>query len=171
MDRGDIVSDAQGNLFVVGRLNPDGTALLLGKRMLDRTVSVNEPDYQVKGNPYRDWPFVVLPNRAGLLGELRSVSRPSVSAGEVESTPLKEAEDWLLGEPNRNGGALYLNPNLALKPLERVVLTYDRGIISAPIPRTFLEVARKAVSARFRRISGYEPPTVFEHLVKENGDE
>lgn len=164
MERGDIVT-RDGVWYVVARITDQGDALLLD--LEDRVTTTREENttYNVEANPYKDWPLIVLPDRFGRLGGLKGVSRPT-NILTADPIPLKPFEEWLLGEPLRSGGALYLNPQLGFRHLDRVVLTYQKGQTSVIVPKDFMSVAGRAAASRFSRIDlGPRQKTAYDHLL------
>lgn len=121
-------------------------------------------DCQVVAHPVVDWPFVQLPTASRPL-VLPSVGRPTRDQIEV----LEYLVDWYLAEPLRRGGALYLNPELWLRPQERLLLTFGEQTVGIVIPRHFGTLAQ-----RVKRASPPPPPkpkSLFARLVEDNEDE
>ncbi len=163
MDPGDIVLDELGNRYLVSQVHANDAVTLVRRESPPITTSSSNPTYRVEANPYRDWPFLVLPSKFGTKGHLREVGLPDLSG---RSRPLVEMQHWLLGVPSRNGGALYLSPSLGLRYPQRVLLTYEKERTSVIVPRTFLAVGQKAAAAVMSRVAPEEaPPTVYDHLM------
>ena len=169
MDLGDIVSDASGQRFVVGRLHEDGTCLLLNRTHPGVTVLRSTAEYLVEANPYRDWPLLVLPPRLSRWGVLNQVGVPSSTE---EFQELVELKDWLLGHPQRRGGALYLSPKLGLRYRDRVLLVFAKSRTSVPIPFVFESVANRKVVAAIQRMPRAEDTSFYGHLMRnDEGDD
>jgi hypothetical protein len=167
MNRGDIVT-CDGTWYVVVQVNSDDSTLLLDKDDTVLIVQSDDPKYKVEFNPFEQWPFIVLPHRSYKWGDLTSVAHPT---NLLETpVPLRIFQDWLLGEPERSGGTLYLNPKLRLRHLDRIVLTYTRGSTSVIVPKNFRNVSIRAASSRFGRVKVAEVKTVFDHLLKDDED-
>lgn len=123
---------------------------------------------QVVCNPTREWPFLQLP--AKKWGMVQFVALPAIT-GDLQN--LVPFEDWVVGEPLRGGGALYVRPTLKLKHMDRLVVFFEKGQTSLIVPKHFFPVAAKAAAAKFARIDiTPKSVTVYDHLLRDGlGDD
>ncbi len=166
MEKGDIVTQ-DGNWYLVCQVSEQGDAFLLDKDANSTVTREDDAFFHVECNPYRAWPFVVLPHKFYRMGALKSVGLPNLDGKETKLTLYK---DWLLGDPGRNGGTVYLSPALKLRPVDRLVLTYTKGQTSVIIPKNFRPVSVRAAAARFQRSGAALQKTAYDHLLG-NDDE
>ena len=165
MDLGDIIV-LGGTLRLVVRLDDSGHAYVSTSegeivRVADN-LDLTDPGCVVRCNPYRSWPFVLLPHARH--GRVTGAALPDKN-GDLHWLTL--FEHYLVGEPIRTGGALHLNPILGLRYPSRVFIRFERGQTSVIIPRRFTPVARKGTDAQFRRLKNQGPRrlTVYDHLL------
>lgn len=169
MKRGDLVS-FQGRHWLVTMhdprrlriaqlLAPDGTALEVAHD-LDKT----DPTFQVLSNPSTDWPFVSVAEKPRW-GPIRQVSR----IVNRQLVPLIPVTDWVLAEPLRCGGSLFLNPALGLKTGDILQVQFDKpGYASnVSISPTFGTVARRKAMAETPKVKK-GPATSYDRLISED---
>lgn len=126
---------------------------------VDYTVDTN-PNCTIIGKPAHDWPFVLLPRI-----KWKGPYQVSTTASNGATTPLRHLYDWVVGEPLRNGGALYLHSHLRLRPKDRVLLTYEEGERGLLIPQGFGSLSDRAI-----RIAKKEEiaPTFYDRLLEDD---
>jgi hypothetical protein len=166
VDRGDVVL-LNDQRFLVVIVDEEGNAHLedvmgVVNTILPSTMDELEPwRCHVICNPTREWPFLQVPSKRW--GRVQFVARPN-PVGDLRN--LVPFEDWVVGEPLRGGGALYIRPTLKLRHMDRVVLFFEKGQTSLIVPRHFLPVGVKAAAAKFSRVdTSPKPLTVYDHLV------
>jgi hypothetical protein len=165
VERGDLLF-LDGVKTLVVRVDEEGQATLSNPEGILSTVSLSldetEPARcQILCNPTRDWPFVQIPPKK--LGRVQQVVLPNLSTDHQTLTPF---EDWIVGEPLRGGGALYLRPTLGLRFMDRIVIFCERGQTSLIVPKLFLAVGLKTDAAKFSRVdTNPKPTTVYDHLL------
>lgn len=167
MKRGDLV-DFQGRTWLVQMYDPrrlriaqllaaDGAALEVACD-LDKT----DPTFQVLSNPSADWPFVTAPEKPRW-GKVLQVSR--IVNGKL--VPLTPVTDWVLAEPLRFGGALFLNPSLGLKHGDILQVQYEKGAANVGVSPTFGTIERRkalAVAPKVKR----GPATSYDRLLSDD---
>lgn len=167
MERGDILILDGVKLLVVrvdeeeaqtaSLSDPGGTLFDVALRMDEQ-----EPERcRILCNPTRDWPFVQIPQKRQ--GSVRTVLLPRLDGEHITLRPF---EDWVVGEPLRDGGALYLRPTLGLRFMDRLVVFFERGQTSLVVPKHFLAVGVKSSAAKFSRVDALlKHTTVYDHLL------
>jgi len=168
--RGDLVF-FQGRTWLVQMYDPrrlrvaqllaaDGAALEVACD-LDKT----DPTFLVLSNPSADWPFVTVPEKPRW-GRVREVSRIL----NRQLLPLTPIADWVLAEPMRCGGALFLNPALSLKPGDILQVGYEKSESrsNVGISPTFGTVThRKAVAAAAPKVKK-GPASSYDRLLSDD---
>lgn len=166
MKRSDLIQ-LDGSYWIVGHTNGTEATLVSpggGLTKIPLDLDVKEPDRcKVVCCPTFEWPFVVIRGRLAW-GKLIGVGRPSSGANLVD---LRVFVDWVIGEPLRSGGALYLNPELRIKPQERLVLQYEKFQTSVVVPRTFATYKKRVESVR---PPPDNRPSIYERLLSGDDD-
>jgi len=165
MDLGDIIL-FEGETSLVVRVEETGYVHIMSSsgtvRGIPSDLDLTDPaKCLVRYNPYRSWPFVTLSKKPK--GKLLSVALPDLDGGLHWLTLF---EDWIVGEPLRNGGALYLRPTLGLRYPDRVFVQFEQMQTSVVIPRHFTSVGRRGSDAKFSRAKAViDDLTVYDHLL------
>jgi len=164
MDLGDLI-DFRGEAWIVARTTESGEVCIVtysGKTdLVPGNLDDTDPNCRVLGNPYQTWPYVSLPLKS--LGKVTGVALPKIDGDLVWLRPFY---DWLVGEPLRIGGALYLSRTLGITYPDRVVVRFERGQTSVRIPRKFTPVGQRRTDAQFSRVK-VEPKqlTAYDYLL------
>lgn len=167
MKRSDLIN-LDGERWIVGQ-ELNGTTILVsptGQLKTDIPASLDQTDperCQVICCPTADWPFVILQDRFGW-GKLTEVGRPQRGSLGI----LKAFHDWVVGEPLRRGGALYLNPSLNLRPQDRLTLKFEKAQTTLKIPMSFATFG-------VRKSRASEPPkdnrpSIYDKLLSGDDD-
>lgn len=113
MKLGDIVR-YQDSTWIVRHYDPrrTRTAQLLQAdgRAEEVPHDLEAPELIVVANPSENWPFIMVPERPRW-GQVRTVNRVSLTG----LVPLILLEDWVMADPLRPGGALFLRPDINLR--------------------------------------------------------
>jgi hypothetical protein len=140
----------EGDRWITIRVNSETRMALLinqaGRRVeVPDTIEEDTPDaLEVVANPAANWPLVAFPTKRGT-GPILSISMP----GPVQSTDLATWADWVPADPVREGGALYFNPELRLRPGEVLLATFKNGSKGRiTIPRSFGTVQQRIVASQ-----------------------
>jgi hypothetical protein len=139
MELGDILLLGSTQWFVYKIDSSTKTAFISSQHNKNSILGFEE-DCKIVSNPIRDWPFVVLPPKKGVLGSIyRATTKGLVT--------LSWVVDWVKIEDFQEGGALYLNPELKLGYGDRIVRSNRYGGVdhtcSVEIPRDFKILKRK----------------------------
>jgi len=111
--------------------------------------------------PMEDWPFVLAKPKVDL-GPIVGVERPKPNGTLL---PLQNLYDYVVGEPLRSGGAIYINPALSLQSGERLVVRHATGTQSVVIPKGFLNLAQRIQRAKTQNLP---EASVYDHLLADS---
>jgi len=164
----------RGDLITVGGLcwlvaRQDGTEVLIvspdgNQQTVPARLDIESPSVcKVIANPTTDWPFIVVkPNiKKGLIV---AVYRPLIR--NIDAVPLKPFEEYIVGEPLRSGGAIYLNPALNLRPHETLLVAFQKGQTEKVVlPPTFGTINQKVKKAAAKAAPKVE--TVYDRLLND----
>ena len=169
MKRGDLV-DFQGRTWLVQMCDPrrlriaqllaaDGTPLEVAHD-IDKT----DATFRVLANPSADWPFVTTPEKPRW-GKVKQICRITGS----QLVPLTPVADWVLAEPLRCGGALFLNPALGLKPGDILQVQYDKPgqAVNVNLSPTFGTIERRKAQAVTPKVKR-GPATSYDRLLSDD---
>lgn len=125
------------------------------------------PELTVLANPSTEWPFIMVPEKPRW-GKVESVSRVTMQ-GLVELTPF---QDWVLADPLRSGGGLFLRPGLRLRIGDQLHVRYVTGFaVTASVTAAFASVeARRAKSAK-KAQEIRSTPTTFDRLLVDDEED
>ncbi len=161
MKLGDLV-DYEGQRWVVHRERPDGaTVVLLNARGQAREVPGGLADCVVVANPTTEWPcLTVRDNPRGMF--LVEVTRATTGARLVPYV------DWILSDPTRAGGMMFVRPDLGVQSAEVLLLRWRQGKASSVrVPVPFATVGQ-----RVARVEGKKPKQVtgYDRLLVDRFD-
>lgn len=165
MKRGDLVL-YENQHYIVSYLDAHRlhVARLLGVK---GTVEVphdldKDPEkLRVLCNPPEDWPFITAPEkpRWGPIVDLFVVSQQS-------RTPIKPFQDWIVTEPLRCGGSIFLRPDL-LRLGDMVQVSYSKGMVNVTVPPSFGTIAMRKARAEKKP---KQEATPFDRLLSDDED-
>lgn len=109
-----------------------------------------------------NWPFLTLPNKTSPLTEI------TITRGQKTSV-LKPMHAWVPAEPLHNGGCVYFNPKLDLRPGEVLAAKHANGSMTrVNVTKTFGTLRRKVAIEEAKKPS--VPQTRYDHLLMEDDD-
>ncbi len=171
MKRGDIVS-YQDRHWLVQTYDPkrlriaqllaaDGATIEVAHD-LDQT----DPGFRVLANPSIDWPFLTVPEKPRW-GKVTGVSRIQ----ERQLVALVPVTDWVLSDPLRPGGSLFLRPGLGLKLGDILQVRFEKPgyAVNVTVPRTYGTVAGRVAMATQPKVKK-GPATSYDRLLADDGD-
>ena len=116
---------------------------------------------KVVANPPAEWPFLMVRDNPKGSAIIR-VTRFSGTVGKE----LRPYYDWSLSDPSRAGGALFLSPNLRIKPAETLLVGWKVGPDTlVKVPLNFNTVANRVARQVGRET---EPTTVYDRLLMDH---
>jgi len=164
----DVQTDEGPQRYLVTRVVPDkNEARVIDPASVSSFIALNldETGGCVRvAFPLTEWPYLQTPkNVRGMPSE---VAVPNLNGSR---RPLRFLYDWLLSEPLRSGGALFLHPSLNLRPKNHLILTYNGRPVSVRVPQQFGTLAQ-----RYKRMQPPSPKvrSFYERLLDDDfGDE
>jgi len=151
MNIGDVILYAS-KWWLVYKTNPALASASI--QSIDKEVDVIGFDtpHQVICNPIRQWPYITLPLRKGVIIDI-----------SILGESLKRLIDWAKIDDFQVGGSIYLNPLLKLRYKDRLVVTLKKSdgyieTISIDTPRSFKVFGKK------------KPQTFFDYLTRDDDD-
>ncbi len=121
---------------------------------------------QVVANVIDSWPMIAAPTRRSA-GPFRILHRP---LGMTRQTPLLVLVDWVPADPLREGGPLFFNPSLKLRPGEVLAATHKNGAVSRiNVPLSFGTIEKRVAVADAKRAPAV-PTDVYDTLGNDEFD-
>lgn len=165
MNAQDLV-EYQGKPWLVTRVQEDFGVVNLtcvdGSRaeVPDDLDQTKPEELKVVAHPPSQWPMIAVPSKPGY-GPFISVEVPGVTT----LTALIPWKDWVPADPVREGGTLFFNPELRLRPGQVLVATFKNGKKARlTITKSFLTVGQR-VSASIQKNA---PPVPVEERNRFN---
>jgi len=163
MKRGDLV-DYQGSHWIVQVYDARRTKLALLLKADGTTEEVpHDLDLPIVGNPSQEWPFVTVPEkpRWGRVANVSVVTTRGLRG-------LVPFADWMLSDPVRSGGSLFLRPGLNLRTGDILQVAFEKGVTNVPITPSFGTVSVRQARAVTRK--PVRPATVYDRLTSDDED-
>lgn len=163
MKRGDLV-EHEGSHWIVQSYDARRlrVALLLKADGTTQEVA-HDLEVTVVANPSEEWPFLTVPEKPRW-GRVTTVSRVE-RAGLVPLTPFA---DWMLADPVRSGGSLFLRPGLGLVTGNILQVRFEKGVTNIPITPGFGTVAARVARVAVKK--PLRPATVYDRLTSNDED-
>jgi len=139
-------------------LKADGTT-----QEVPHNLDQDETVLKVIGNPPTEWPFITVPEKPRW-GQVTTVSRVERSGLK----PLEPFADWILSDPLRSGGSLFLRPTLGLRmgDIIQVAFTKAGSVVNVQITAGFGTVAARQARATVPKPA--RPSTTYDRLLNED---
>lgn len=137
----------------------DGTPL-----EVSYTQDKTDPTFVVLANPSADWPFQTLPEKPRW-GKIMQVGL--IQDGAL--VPLVPFLQWIVAEPLRSGGSLFLAPTLNLKAGDVLQVQHEKGTRNVTISPSFGTVQHRQKMAATVKVPK-RPQTGYDRLLQNEGD-
>ena len=154
MEVGDLVRK-DGRLCLVALAGPQ--SVLLVSQDDDQLHLDADTKVEVVCNPLKEWPYLTLPVRKGVLKSIR-----------FGTQELEKWHHWVKMDAWQMGGSLYLNPSLNLGYRDRLTLVgrNDRAF-HVDVPRNFVPIGQQLATKR-PEIIPPKDPNLFDHLMDDD---
>lgn len=163
MKRGDLVLYQDSHWIVqVHDARRTKTALLLKADGTTEEVA-HDLDIPIVANPSQEWPFVTVPEKPRW-GRVTTVSWVR-NTGLTQLVPFA---DWMLSDPVRSGGSLFLRPGLGLQRGHILQVAFEKGVVNVPITVAFGTVATRQARATVKK--PLRPATIYDRLTANDED-
>ncbi len=132
----------RGKTWLVTRVQEDFGVVTLtafdGSRVevADDLETTDPNELKVLAHPATDWPVIAFPSKPGY-GTFTLIEIPNLNG----TVALKTWQDWVPGDAVREGGVVYFNPALGLRPGQSLTATFKSG-----------KKARMAVTKSFKTV-------------------
>jgi len=121
---------------------------------------------EVIANLPESWPTLAAPTRNGG-GPFVKLVVPGI-LGRPE-TVLEPWVDWVQSDPLRDGGSLFIRPEVRLLPGVVLIATHRSGVsVRVTVPRTYGTVAQKQAAQAAAAARPPEPRNRFNHILDED---
>jgi hypothetical protein len=163
MKIGDLIEHEGRRWFVTGYHQEIKVGVLLDAAGTRKELADDAPDCRVVVNAPESWPTLAAPvkNRAGPFVKL---AIPGVLGRE--DRVLEPWVSWVQSDPFREGGSIYVSPDVGLLPGVVLIATHRNGaVVRVQVPRTYGTVAQKQAAAT--RVPP-EPINRFRHILDDD---